>query len=176
MYYTGIGSKGIPYEALISMTRVAEDLAKMGYTLRTGRSDCPAERAFRMGVENHCKRFPSKNELKTDYYSYDDIIPYAINIAKMYIGDWGTLSPRLKNYYAISVMLVFGQDLINPSKFLICWTGNGAESAAHVNRRTGPAGLCIKIARNCEIPVINLKRENAMDKLTKVLRKLEENK
>ncbi len=176
MYYAGVGSRSIPYEVLVQMTKIAERLAGMGYTLRTGQDINGADRAFRMGIENFHIHHPNEMPEKMVLYSSRDATPFAINIAKKYIRDWDNLDDGLKNHYAKSVMLLLGPDGLVQSKFLICWTPNGAESQDHVNRRSGNAGLCIQLARDYKIPVINLKRDNALDKLEKVLSKVEKAK
>jgi len=172
-YYTGIGSERVPYDKLIAMTSISTRLANQGFQLRTGSARSGAEKAFRMGMVNFYKDHPQIRSQKMVLYDYEHITPFNINIAKRFFYNWDNLDLDLQMYYAWSVLVVLGPNGMYPSDLVICWTPNGAESEAHCNRRSGKAGFCIKVAREIHIPVINLKRENAMEKLEKTLHTIE---
>jgi hypothetical protein len=169
MYYTGIGTKGSPIGTNDIISDTAARLRRMGFILRTGRYDGAWE-AFSAGVED-----------KFESYSPEDATTLSLNLAKTSKSVsgpkyWASLPQNRKNGYARDIMLLLGRNCITPSKFLLCWTPNGTESAIHctgLNGITGYVGFFIQFARANKIPVINLKRSTWEAKLDKVLSKIE---
>ena len=171
MYYTGVGLEKMSIEMMSTMSNAAIKLRQMGLVLRTGFDD-GAWVAFWMGA---------KYGRKYDYISKKDVTTIALNIAKTFISEndklaWDCMTQDAKDRYARNVMLVLGRNCISPSKFLLCWTPNGAESSIHCNTyygKTGYIGLFIKVARAYKIPVINLQRNDWQSKMDSFLDRIE---
>lgn len=68
-------------------------------------------------------------------------------------------------YLIRDVYQVLGKDLQHPSSVVVCWTPDGAETAAECTRQTGGTGMAIRIANAFGIPVVNLKRQKEISKL-----------
>ena len=79
------------------------------------------------------------------------------------------LPDSVKRLMARSCYQVLGQDLRTPSDFVVCWTQDGAESEAERTRETGGTGQAIALASRWNIPVFNLARSDALDRIAKFL-------
>lgn len=49
--------------------------------------------------------------------------------------------------------------------FVICWTPDGAEGEAECSRETGGTGQAIRLASRWGVPVVNLARPGALERL-----------
>jgi hypothetical protein len=171
MYYTGIGLDLPSDDLLPRITYAAYEARKKGFILRTSLSD-GAWVPFWIG--SGYGKFMDRIRIK-------EATALALNMAKSYIAQinrnkWDYFDQHQKNLHALDIMLLFGPQCNHPSKFLLCWTPNGAESAAHctgLNGVTGYVGFLIQVARVNKIPVINLQRKDWKTKLKKVLAKIE---
>jgi hypothetical protein len=56
-----------------------------------------------------------------------------------------------------------GADCATPSKFVICWTPDGAQT--ETTQATGGTGQAIRIAVACGVPVFNLARTDTLERL-----------
>jgi hypothetical protein len=171
MYYTGIGLDLPNDELLPRITNAANMARNEGFILRTNLSD-GAWAPFWFG--SGYGKFMDRIRIK-------EATVLSLNIAKSYIAQinrnkWDYFDQHQKNLHALSIMLLFGPQCNHPSKFLLCWTPNGAESAAHCtgsNGVTSYVGFMIQVARVNKIPVINLQRKEWETKLKKVFEKIE---
>jgi hypothetical protein len=171
MYYTAVSLPGFPDALIPDMRNTASRLAQKGFILRTGFDDA-AWGSF-MGSAKPFNRYV--------HISTNDITPTDLRIAKDTIREkdkfgWDCMDKQKKMRYARNVALLLGIGNSEPSKFLLCWTPNGAECAAHctgLNGKTGFVGFFIIIARTHGIPVINLHRPEWEAKLNSVLSKIE---
>ena len=136
-----------------------EDLAKYlcscGWTLRSGGAQ-GADTAFEKGADAACQR----KEIFTVKSNIPDL---AFEIAKIYHPTWFALNPFVKRLHARNAMQVLGEDLETPSKFVVCWTPDGAETST--TSKTGGTGQAIRIANAYNIPVYNLANEGRYDKV-----------
>lgn len=170
MYYTGVGLEGFPNTMLSTMSDIAIKLNQMGFLLRTGFDD-GACIAFWKGAEIGGRY---------DNISKIDFSPLALNIAKTVVYErdlfkWDCIPQDMKVLLARNVMLLLGRQCSSPSKFLLCWTPNGAQSPIHCSwyfGRTGYVGFLIEVARAYKIPVVNMHRPGWEDGLDKILAKL----
>jgi len=167
-FYTGIGSRDIPTDIGITMRSLAIVLARNGFILRSGGA-AGADSAFEEGcdVEGGGKeiylpweRF--RNNSSTLHY----ISPEAIELAEDYYGqNWLYTKTTTKKFMARNMYQVTGQDLNAPSEFIICWTPDGCTSMSKRSRVTGGTGQAIAYGSDLEIPVFNLKNENAYNEI-----------
>ena len=60
---------------------------------------------------------------------------------------------------------VLGDSLRDPVAFVVCWTTDGAETLKETGRHTGGTGQAIRLADACNIPVFNLCKMGAEERL-----------
>jgi hypothetical protein len=144
--YAGIGSRETPAEVLALMTAAARELDRQGWTLRSGGAK-GADTAFAQGVSSVRKQI---------FTARDSIPEDAFGMAADAHPAWGACSDYARRLHARNVMQVLGHELDDPSKFVLCWTPDGAETAEETSRHTGGTGQAIRIACMHNVPVFNL--------------------
>ena len=148
--YTGIGSRKTPDNILMNMTKLAYDIGKAGYTLRSGGAD-GADTAF----ENGAKMAQSNTEIYLPWKHFNQhTSPYhhisvgAYDLAAHFHPAWNKCSDSVRKLHARNCYQVLGYDLHTLSKFVLCWTPYG--------NLIGGTSQAIRIAMYFEIPIINL--------------------
>ncbi len=68
-----------------------------------------------------------------------------------------------KKFHARNVQQVLGKNLDTPTKFVVCWTPDGAEQ--RTSNKTGGTGQAIRVAISNNIPVFNLYNEGRLEEL-----------
>ena len=149
--YTGIGSRKTPTNILYQMTEIAECLARCGWTLRSGGA-VGADVAFEQGARR-----------KEIFLPTNDIPASAFEIAGLHHPAWGGLPPFVKRLHARNVQQILGENLDLKSRFVVCWTPDGAETNTTV--KTGGTGQAIRIANAYNVPVYNLFNEGRLEQL-----------
>ena len=169
--YAGIGSRETPEAMSQLMRKLAKYLAEIGWTLRSGAAD-GADSAFEAGaVEGNgfCEIYlPWKgfNRHRSSRYVISD---EARALAKSVHPVWDELSEGPKQLHARNCYQVMGRSLAEPVKFVVCWTADGCESEESRTRNTGGTGTAIAIASRLNIPVFNLRNEDALDRLSELV-------
>jgi len=79
----------------------------------------------------------------------------------------------VRKLHARNCFQVLGAGLTTPSRFVVCWTPDGAETEQERSRETGGTATAIVLAARRGIPVINLQRDDAMERLTRLVRATE---
>jgi len=171
-FYTGVGSRETPAEYLEIMTQLAIYLEKTGWILRSGGS-WGADEAFQKGVSNYSNIFlPRLNWRKEDgivgrFISDTELVRDAMYIISKYDlhedwdnllnsrGDGGLMTVKL---HTRNVFQVLGDNLKNPSKFLVCYTNDGAIDLSEMTRSTGGTRTAMRLACHFQVPIFNLKR------------------
>lgn len=160
-FYTGIGSRESPPEIMQLMTSVAAELSDYGYVLRSGHAP-GADIAFEVGCLG-------KGEIYLPWASFNKetpvlgtpIVPaYDIrseDIAMKFHPNWNALSDGGKRLMNRNSYQVLGQDLMQPSHFVLCWTPGG--------KPVGGTSQALRIAAHAGIPIFNLFNNDALDKL-----------
>lgn len=153
-YYTGIGSRKTPLPHLAEMRTIAAELAQRGYVLRSGGAD-GADLAFEQG----CDEVQGKKQIYLPWRNFNNnksalykIPVEAFHIAAKVHPAWSQLRGVVRRLHARNVLQVLGEDLQTPSKFVICWTLDGA--------CVGGTATAIKLAQQHNIRVINLALED----------------
>lgn len=141
------------------MTRLARRLGELGFILRSGGAK-GADRAFEKGAT-----------LKEIFYVNDATI-LSINVTQIYHPAWDCIPEWAKKLHGRNAMQVLGRNLDQHVKFVLCWTADGAQCTEEITRKTGGTGQAIRIATAYKIPVFNLKRKNAVNKLSKLIKKI----
>ena len=135
-YYAGIGSRRTPGRVLTLMTRVAIELAKNGWTLRSGGA-FGADTAFERGA----------GKAKEIFYAKDAEDTKAHQLASELHPAWERLNPYVRNLMARSCYQILGKDLATPVDLVICWTPDG--------QVTGGTGQALRLAAKRNIKVHN---------------------
>lgn len=153
--YTGIGSRETPADIYKKMTEISKILDQKGYTLRSGGAE-GADSAFEDSTENKEIFIPwtGFNHRETPYVGAG---PKALELAEKLHPNWKGLKNPVKLLIGRNTYQVLGKNLDSPSKFVVCWTNDGAEYKGQVGISTGGTGTAIKLAAINNIPVINLK-------------------
>ena len=124
-FYTGVGNRKVPREALDLCREIGRELALRGLTLRTGDTD-GSDAAFLSGCQDgQTERGADRNEPEV-YRPEDDLHPWAIELAARVVGvkAWLKASESMRRLSACNAMQVLGRDGQTPSKFLLCWSRN----------------------------------------------------
>lgn len=173
MTYAGIGSRTTPSVQLERMTRAAQRLAAMGYTLRSGAAD-GADRAFEAGAGE-------KKEIYLPWAGFNgSTSPFvtpsreAMAVAAAVHPAWKRLTPSAQKLQARNSHQILGGDLLNPCDFVICWTPDGAETEQERGASTGGTGQAIALASRWGVPVFSFARCDAGERLHAFLKSLKE--
>lgn len=82
---------------------------------------------------------------------------------------WARPNDAARRLHARNCYQVLGAALDHPSRFLVCWTGDGAETEAQCGSRTGGTRTAIILAARSGVPVFNLANHDAMERLGNLL-------
>ncbi len=169
IFYTAVGARKTPNDVLKKMVVYGTVFAELGYTLRSGAAR-GADAAFEYG----CDLSQGEKEIYLPWQEYNSskselyhISELAYTIAEEIYGldRWRRVSSGVKKLMARNIYQVLGLTLDTPSKFVLCWTPDGIETAEERTRRTGGTGQAIACASQYDIPVFNLQREDTEDRL-----------
>lgn len=162
--YAIVANNDAPAEILVKFQEIAHYLESKGYTLRTrgmeGADDAVEKTVQRIEVHLPWREFNGKQSKFT--FNTDR----AFAIAKMFHPTFDTMKKGIQAFLASNARLVMGDKMVSPALFLICWTEDGAESIRSRTSRTGFAGHPIAIASALGIPVFNLSKPDAQQRLT----------
>ncbi len=159
--YTGVGSRKTPAAVLDFMADIAAALARQRWILRSGGAD-GADTAFEDGALSAGGSteiflpWPGFNGHPSRLCSVD---AQALSRAAEMHPVWERLSSGAQKMHGRNVYQVLGRGLDKPSRFLVCWTPDGAVSGEQCTRATGGTGMAIRIASAEKVPVLNLCRQ-----------------
>lgn len=169
-WYAGIGSRRTPPEVAERMTRAAMRLEALGFGLRSGAAQ-GADAAFEAGVSN-----PQAKQIFLPWKGFNGhgsglhtISKEAMEMSMRIHPAFDSLSPPARKLMARNVYQILGANLSDPVLFVLCWTPDGCESGQERQRTSGGTGQAIALASNCGIPVFNLQRPKALDRLRELL-------
>jgi len=145
MYYSGIGSRETSELVLHQMTLLAHELNHMGYILRSGGA-IGADTAFKTG----------SGKMHT-IYRPQHAFGKAIEIASQHHPAWHRCNEYVQKLHGRNVLILLGDELDEPSKFVVCWTSNGKD--------IGGTGLGIRVAKHYGIKTFNLFSDESTDVL-----------
>jgi hypothetical protein len=153
-FYTGIGSRQCPVEICQVMTGIAYILYSKDYILRSGGAD-GADSAFEEGAGDRKEIYLPWKKFNGNTSPLFKPTKEAFELAATIHPVWEQLSYGAKCLHARNCHQVLGLDLQTPSEFLICWTLGGGER--------GGTATAMKLAKQHDIPVINLAVDNLKD-------------
>jgi len=183
MTYAGIGSRETPQEVLDTMTKVANYLETLGYTLNTGKT-FSANKEY--NEEQYNERLKTGaalsalygNEVGLDEEGADRAFSAGTNNKNLF-GVKGTigeremavmeeihpaperLKPGAKKLMARNTNQIFGENLDTPVDFVLFY----AKETADPLRPKGGTGQAVEMARRKGIPTINMADTNWRDQL-----------
>lgn len=170
MFYTGIGSRRTPQDTLLVMRVFARTMAAKGWTLRSGGAD-GADTAFHRGagaksvVYLPWHGFAKAGDCGVVCPMLGDRWVEAMRLAASVHPTWSRLSKGARALHARNCFQVLGDDLSTPSAFVLCWTPSGEEAEADCTADTGGTATAIRLADRYRVPVFNLCRVGALQRL-----------
>lgn len=168
MAYAGIGSRKAPVEELRRMRLVAERLALRGYTLRSGAAN-GADAAFESGAGDQKEIFLPWPGFNGHPSSFSNPSREAFDVAKAVHPAWKTLSNSIQKLQARNSHQILGACLLAPVDFVACWTADGCKSELDRTRDTGGTGQAIALAARWQVPVFNMARKDALERLKRFI-------
>ena len=163
--YCGVGSRETPTEVLFFIRSLATRLNANGFHLCSG-GTLGADTAFANG---HI--ISSITIYRPDHAIGD-------KSAEVLFRSVHPFQHRFKKSYSVllhssSAYQVLGFDLNDPVEFVLCWTKLGSESEAELKSHgwiEGVTGTVIALASRHNIPVFNLKKEDALHRFYAFMR------
>jgi hypothetical protein len=166
-HYTGVGSRETPKSVQNTIQPVAYDLAATGMVLRSGGAD-GADEAFEVGCVRYCNAdktkihtameiylpwqgFNGRPDMNPPYHWEYPLREQASQMAASVHPAWYNCNDAARRLHTRNVFQVFGLNLNEPSKLLLCWTRGG--------RAVGGTRTAIVLAEKYCVPVINLADE-----------------
>lgn len=145
------------------LQRLVPELEKRNYVIRSGgmkgMENLVEELARNLEVHLPWKGFDGKDSKFT--YTTDE----AKEFAKRYHPAYEQAKPVVQTFCAKNVRLMLGKDLKSPTQMLIIWSEDGAEHARERTAKTGLTGVAVSIATEIRIPVFNLQRPDAEQRI-----------
>ena len=163
--YGIMGNKDAPPKIIDDLVRIARKLSENGFTLRTGAME-GIEQIVDGAVGNGELYLPWRDfggkDSKNTFNS-----PLAKGIAKKFAANvnWETLKPPVQAFLCKNVRVLTGQNCNSLALFLLCWSEDGAETAIEKTFATGNIGHAIAVAAAHRIPVFNLGKPDAEQRL-----------
>jgi hypothetical protein len=161
-FYTGVGSRKTPVAILKIMGQLATKLNSDGWVLRSGGAD-GADTAFEKGN--------SIVGIISVIYRARDATPAAMAIAAKFHPAWDRCSDFARRLHGRNAFQVLGDNLNSPSRFLVCWTPDGAASHKERSIQTGGTGTAISIADHYGVEIFNLARPDHLDRIKAFINK-----
>lgn len=161
------GNEQPPPAVMAVLQRLVPELENRGFIIRSGgmRGIEDAVEGLARNIEVHLpwKGFDQKESKFT--FTTDE----AKEFAKRHHPTWSSLKPVMQSFFAKNVRLVLGKDLRSPTQIVIIWSDDGVECVRERTARTGMAGHTLSIAAELKIPVFNLHRPDAEQRIMQYL-------
>lgn len=149
-WYAGIGSRKTPVAICEQEDRIAQELVKRGWWLRSGGAP-GSDTAFEFGANG-----------KARVYRPHEATDESRKFASQFHGRWDRCDDDARNLLGRNPFQILGDDMMGPnSEFVVCYTVDGKDS--------GGTGLAMRIALWAGIPIFNLYFADAEEKLWKFL-------
>jgi hypothetical protein len=193
--YTLIGSRVTPQDILDLMTKVVTKLCSLGYTGRSGGAD-GADSCLEAGCKIYIECIPTKLDSNLNvicswskcmevylpwrgfngrgngagYYIVPNIdksiIVKATSIAESVHPAWDKCTRGARGLHIRNIMQVLGKDLIQPTKFVICYAKPKGNHPIYVQGGTATA---VKLAHDNGAEIFNLYYEEVQQRFIKFL-------
>lgn len=155
--YTGIASRVTPNFIEEVMVSFAKRLNVKGWLLRSGHTE--GDDAFEWGAGGEGSPgveiyIPWANFNGSEFGTLPS--QEARQLAAKAVPWWHNMNEVERDLAARAAHEMLGIDLNSPSRFLICWTPDGAMSVDDLSAETGGCMWAITIASYLDIPIFNL--------------------
>lgn len=161
--YTMVSNREAGVSVLGRMTEIAKMLDSKGFTCRIDGAE---------GASSAVEPLQCRKELMLAWKGFNEkesaftyTPPEALELAKKFHPTFETAKPAVQTFLARNVRLVMGQTLKSPVRFMVIWTEDGVESAKERTSKTGFAGHLIALASALGVPVFNLQKADAEQRL-----------
>lgn len=155
-FYAGIGSRETPSMILLHMQQIALNLARQGYTLRSGGAQ-GADTAFETGAlqarnEWDAQPVPEIYLPWCGFNNHDSVLfgralsSECTRIAAKHHPQWPQLNDAARKLHSRNTAQVLGANCDSPSDFVLCWTKGGQ----------GGTAQAVRVARAHNIPVYDM--------------------
>lgn len=168
--YAGLGSRRTPPQILALMRKAARRLAARECTLHGG-SGFGAESAFSLSAGDDggsCVLWlPHDGYNKRRLADGAVLLPSAEHeeVARSINKGWDQMDALGQRLAACGAAQVLGPDCRHEVSFVLCWTADGCETELGRSDATGATGTAIALAEIMRIPVFNLARTDALERL-----------
>lgn len=162
--YALAGNQDFPDSLKPVLSRILKYLERAEYTMRCGGMD---------GIEDFAEKETTKHEIHLPWREFANkqskftfTTDRAMAVAKKFFPAFDGLKPAAQKFLAKNVRVLMGNNVNSPALFLLCWTEDGVESIKDKTARTGFTGHPIAIASALGIPIFNLGKADAEQRLT----------
>lgn len=178
------GDDRIPDGAAMTIDQVVKAIQAKGITIRGGtntETDQIVTKTARY-VEQHApwgskaedgkRYFEVRDGAKVEIrgngstFNTDECFEYA---KRFFQGDYETANKFRRANTAKNARLLFGKNLKAPTQLVIVWSEDGADSAGSTTSRSGDIGHLVRMSCASGIPVINVQKPDAMQRLNAFL-------
>jgi len=177
LFYAGIGSRSTPPDVLEEMKIFARSLAVIGHwTLRSGGA-AGADSAFESGVLDSSRSYLREIYVPSPTWrgrkSKEGLVSaFSTEEAEQVMERFHPSAHHLTGFVRLlmarnshQILGPYPVSAPSPVRMVVCWTKDGAEKAGEITIDTGGTGQALRIACAYNIPVFNLKNEDAFDRI-----------
>lgn len=165
--YAVIANKDPDQNSQEVVKRIVTKLSEHGFIARCSGMEGIEEIPEKLNV-SHELHLPWKNfDQKQSKFTYNN--PLVQGIAKKFHPTWDSLKLVIQSFLSKNVRLLCGYQGNSLSLFMLCWSADGVESAKDKTFDTGSVGHAICVAAAHHIPVFNIAKPDAEERLYKYL-------
>ena len=157
------GNENLPEQPAMIIARIVPLFEKLGFTIRSGGLN---------GTDEMVEKVASKTELHLPFKGFnkkESTSQFSNEICKEFARrvdpNIDDLSKVPKAILEKNPRLLFGRYLTAPVQLAIVWSPDGCERYHETTSRSGNAGHIVKLATSSGIPVINLNRPDAEQRI-----------
>ena len=173
--YIAVGSRHAPPQVTELMWRLAKRFAELDFTLRTlNNSDIDtAVVEGALAANGEVQVYVPWRDASEAFLDFQ-IEPTPEGMAHCYRKSitFPSLRPDAKALKARVANLLLGPDSENRARFIVCWSGDGAENFREISRLTGEIADVLDMNPSDPIAVFNLSRKDAMARLTALIEQI----
>ncbi len=173
--YIAVGSRQAPSHMVELMWRLAKRFAELDFTLRTlNNSDIDTAVVEGALASNGAVQIYVPWRDASESFLEFQIEPTREGIEHCYRKSitFQSLRSDAKALKARVANLLLGPDSENRARFVVCWSGDGAEGFREITRHTGEITDVLDMNPSDPIPVFNFSRKDAMSRLTALIEQI----
>lgn len=159
-----LSNQDAPDEIKSVCEKLARVLVENGYTIRTSGGK-GGEEAFEKGAGDKVEVYIPWKGFDQKQSQFCKTKDEAKDVVRQFSPSFESLSKGVQTIIASKAHVILGKDLNSPIRFLVVWSLDGAETKKECTAKTGFVSTPIKIAESIQIPVFNLKRSDALERI-----------